>query len=104
MGAGAADWRNKAIAPYKCAQIRQPRGRCMAPAPHPRRSLFWNCIFNATALREMHFCRVAWGSIKGRARCTLRPHTLTAFSAKRGLEALALGGHGVGNISVEEIK
>jgi hypothetical protein len=59
---------------------------------------------NATALREMHFCRVAWGSIKGRARCTLRPHTLTAFSAKRGLEALALGGHGVGNIPVEEIK
>jgi hypothetical protein len=38
------------------------------------------------------------------SRCTVRPHTLGACSAKPGLEALALGGHGVGNISVEEIK
>ena len=32
-GRGAADWRNKTIAPYKCARIRQPRGRGMAPRP-----------------------------------------------------------------------
>jgi len=32
MRRGAADWRNKTIAPYKGVQIRQPRGRCIAPA------------------------------------------------------------------------
>jgi hypothetical protein len=74
MGRGAADWRNKAIAPYKCAQ------QDFSPAPpmlHGSEAAITavHCfqIVSSMPLQSggMRFCLVAWSSIKRLAQAPL---------------------------------